>query len=317
MASSPTLAACLIVRDGARTLGRLLASVRPFVDEFCVVDFGSTDGTLELLEQAAGEPGAPIRVAVAAWRDDYAWARNESFAMASSEFVSWWDDDDVLEGGRRLRKLLAGRPDVVFVRRVEVRSAAAVSFGFGPRIVRRDIGARWEQPVHEYLRFPLSVSVTVVPPDDVRVLHHPQRSPRRHCHRELIERAYAEAPSRRLLSYLAREHAADGSFLKAASMLERVLNPADPLPPRERSGPWLEAGDVGDLRTLGRCYRELGRRGDAQRAFRTADQLANELRRLCPFHARTAAFDRLCRVDASDSSVWALADQGVLSGARS
>ncbi len=75
---SATLAACLIVRNGAETIARALASIRPHVGEVCVLDTGSTDGTLELLADLAAGPGAPIRVQRAAWHDDYARARDMS-----------------------------------------------------------------------------------------------------------------------------------------------------------------------------------------------------------------------------------------------
>jgi glycosyltransferase involved in cell wall biosynthesis len=57
-----SIAACLIVKDGAATIVRAIESVRPHVDEVCVYDTGSTDGTLELLTALAAQPGLAVVV---------------------------------------------------------------------------------------------------------------------------------------------------------------------------------------------------------------------------------------------------------------
>src|SRR5581483_9659542 len=103
------IAACLIVRDSAETIEPCLARIRPFVDEIYVYDTGSTDQTLEIIERMNedtevevegpdGEPTslplAPIRVTVGEWRDDFSWAREQSFQMVSDDVTHllWLDD---------------------------------------------------------------------------------------------------------------------------------------------------------------------------------------------------------------------------------
>jgi glycosyltransferase involved in cell wall biosynthesis len=44
----PSISACLIVKDGAATLDRCLASITPVVNEIIVVDTGSTDTSVEI-----------------------------------------------------------------------------------------------------------------------------------------------------------------------------------------------------------------------------------------------------------------------------
>lgn len=102
----------MIVKDGVATLERAIASVRPHVEEVCVYDTGSTDGTLELLDKLAGATGAPIRVKRGKWRDDYGWALEEAFALATSEWLLRLDDDETLVGGVNLRRLAELPTDV-------------------------------------------------------------------------------------------------------------------------------------------------------------------------------------------------------------
>ena len=47
---SPTLCLNMIVKNESNIIVRLLESVKPFIDSFCICDTGSTDNTIELIE---------------------------------------------------------------------------------------------------------------------------------------------------------------------------------------------------------------------------------------------------------------------------
>lgn len=88
-----TISLCVIARDEAALLPRLLDSVAGAVDDVVVVDTGSRDRTAEI----ARERGA--RVFHHAFRDDFADARNRSLEEALGDWILVLDADEVLEPG--------------------------------------------------------------------------------------------------------------------------------------------------------------------------------------------------------------------------
>ena len=81
---------CMIVKNEEDVLARCLESAADLVEEIVIVDTGSTDSTREIAARFTGQ------VYDFPWRDDFAAARNESFARASMDYCLWLDADDVL-----------------------------------------------------------------------------------------------------------------------------------------------------------------------------------------------------------------------------
>src|SRR5580765_5832102 len=80
-----------IVRDEAHVLRRALDSAKPFVDNFCIVDTGSTDGTQEIIKEYGTLYERP-------WVD-FGHNRQEALELArkeSCEYIIFLDADDVL-----------------------------------------------------------------------------------------------------------------------------------------------------------------------------------------------------------------------------
>ena len=88
-----TVALCMVVKDEAALLPGFLERVRGAFDSLCVVDTGSSDGTLELL-QAAG-----AKVVHREWRGDFASARNQSLALAEADWILVLDPDEHVSEG--------------------------------------------------------------------------------------------------------------------------------------------------------------------------------------------------------------------------
>ncbi len=81
---------CMIVKNEERFLDQCLASVRDAVDEIVVVDTGSSDRTIEIAKRYGAT------VLEREWRDDFAWARNESIAAATKRWILILDADEEL-----------------------------------------------------------------------------------------------------------------------------------------------------------------------------------------------------------------------------
>ena len=75
MPNSPTISACLIVKDESSVLQRCLSSLKGVADEIVVVDTGSTDNTKEMASKYTE------KVFDFEWCDDFSAARN--FANSS------------------------------------------------------------------------------------------------------------------------------------------------------------------------------------------------------------------------------------------
>jgi tetratricopeptide (TPR) repeat protein len=97
----------MIVRNEERFLGDALTSVQGVVDEICIVDTGSTDGTVAIAESFGA------RIGRVEWRDDFAWARNQALALATGAWIFVLDADEQLAPRSRelLRALRSVRPD--------------------------------------------------------------------------------------------------------------------------------------------------------------------------------------------------------------
>lgn len=87
------LSAVLIVKNEAAHIERCLRSVAPIADEIVVVDTGSTDGTVELVEGL----GLDVVLGAFEWCNDFAAARNAALELASGDWALWIDADEELQ----------------------------------------------------------------------------------------------------------------------------------------------------------------------------------------------------------------------------
>ena len=155
--NAPLLTLTMIVKNEAATLAKTLASAKPFVDRWVILDTGSTDGTQDLVRDAMrGVPGALHEVPFV----DFATTRNRGLELCGEEtpFVLWLDADDELSGGDALRAFLA----TAVAARDASRGAFYVDMLLVPSAVRFDSarvldtkeGWRFEGAVHEVLARP-------------------------------------------------------------------------------------------------------------------------------------------------------------------
>jgi glycosyltransferase involved in cell wall biosynthesis len=149
--STGLLGLTMILKDEAATIAATLATVKPFIDRWTVLDTGSTDGTQAVVREAlAGVPGEIVEEPFV----DFATSRNRALELAgdATTFVMWLDADDRLEGGEALRAFLERERDLggsehdAFFVQVDT----GVLFD-STRVARSRAGWRFSGVVHEVL----------------------------------------------------------------------------------------------------------------------------------------------------------------------
>lgn len=153
-----TISLCMIVKNEEDVLERCLASVADLVDEIIIVDTGSTDQTIQIASKFTKQ------IFHYTWCNDFAAARNESFAHATKDYVLWLDADDILleEDRNKLRvlkKTLDTRYDAVtFVYNYYSDADGNPLLLFKrERMVKRQKNYQWNGFVHEYIEINGSV----------------------------------------------------------------------------------------------------------------------------------------------------------------
>lgn len=151
----PTISLAMIIKNEAKNLPRLFASIKDCYDVIHITDTGSTDDSLRWLkEEGEKVAGCPVEIHHFDWVDDFSAARNYAFSHVKTDYVMWLDGDDALHSRENFIKWrdhamefvqywLAtydyaldkdGKPQISFVRE---------------RVFRMDINPTWSYPIHE------------------------------------------------------------------------------------------------------------------------------------------------------------------------
>jgi glycosyltransferase involved in cell wall biosynthesis len=274
------IALCLITKNSAATIDPLIEGMRPFVDGIFVYDTGSTDDTVAKLraynehthlkveretgrvvddvpvDGSGGElelvdvPLAPVVVEEGEWRNDFAWAREQSFAMPGPEFewFIWADDDDVIVGAEQLRQLAVNAPAdlngyAAMYDYARDEHGNCVCVLWRERLMRRAAGFRWVNPVHEVLIPPdgTEPQLAQLHPQILRYVHNrpaDRYEPGRNLEILRADEAKAlaagEPVSPRTLAYLGTELMSKGEWQEAAGYLQQYLDRRDAMWSDER-----------------------------------------------------------------------------------
>lgn len=251
----------MIVRNESQTLPRLVESLDGVVDEWCIIDTGSDDGTPELVERLLGH--LPGHLEHRPWKD-FGHNRTELVRMChvlpGVTHLLLADADMTVSVTDEFRARLESTAEA----RLLVRVVSGQHEYRMPYLVINDVDWFYENPTHEYLD--TNDDVESVPFDDLVITHHGDggtRVEKFERDRALLERRIAERPDDlRSVFYLARTLDILGRDDEAIEMFER----------RSAQGEWVEEQYV-CLRDLGSIHARVGRHADAAWAWQRAIDL--------------------------------------------
>jgi glycosyltransferase involved in cell wall biosynthesis len=96
--STPTLCLNMIVKNESKIITRLFDSVLSIIDCYCICDTGSTDNTIELIENYFKEKNIPGKIVLKPFKD-FCYNRNYALTVCNgmSDYVLLLDADMVIE----------------------------------------------------------------------------------------------------------------------------------------------------------------------------------------------------------------------------
>src|SRR3954468_20202596 len=99
LAPAPSICLSMIVRDEAHVIAESLGSVARYIDSWLVVDTGSTDDTVAVVEEFFAVRGIPGEVVQRPWQN-FGHNRSEALALCAGRADYAWvlDADDLFVG---------------------------------------------------------------------------------------------------------------------------------------------------------------------------------------------------------------------------
>ena len=156
MSQIPTLCLNMIVKNESKIIARLFDSVVHIIDSYCICDTGSTDNTVELIQNYFKQKNIPGRVVKEPFRD---FGYNRTFALEQcangykSDYLLLMDADMVLQYGVgfdavRFKKSLVSNKAHYFFQGTNDFQYKNV------RIVKNNEGIKYWGVTHEYIQVP-------------------------------------------------------------------------------------------------------------------------------------------------------------------
>ena len=259
------LSICMIVKNEEEALPKCLSSIQGLADELIVVDTGSTDRTVKIVQSFGA------KVYHFAWNDNFSDARNESLKHATGDWILWLDADDILPKTHHatIRRLL-GQPNnhAFFFRLENVGGDEATCYQL--RMFPNLPGIEYTMPVHEQILPSLMrLGVNKMVNLDISVIHTGYTDAKTIAAKnakylEIMEKWLVEHPQ----DYVTRAHAAriyhtNGRHREAIREYRIVVN--DPRCRQEN-----EIIYISSLIFTGRSHLDLNQYPDALAAFEDA-----------------------------------------------
>ncbi|GAB2942200.1 glycosyltransferase family 2 protein [Hafnia psychrotolerans] len=157
-----TITAALIIKNECRCIRRCLDRICNIFEEIIIVDTGSSDGTLDIVNECSNNKIITFQIP---WVDDFSYARNFAISKSNSKYIFFIDADEYLETDREgvIREIneidsRGAKTPTVYCPVIKNHDGNT-SKGIG-RIFRNDGEYFYAGFVHEEIRHKSNVSVT-------------------------------------------------------------------------------------------------------------------------------------------------------------
>lgn len=239
----------MIVKNESKIIERLLASVLSIVDTYCICDTGSTDDTVQRIEnfmRAAGKPGIVI---CEPFRN---FGYNRSFALAAA--APWGEYALLLDADMCLEIDPAFSPANLTADEYSIVQYNDTMEYYNTRIVRTGVGITCVGPTHEYYSIPGGLrreKLTTLRIHDIG--DGGAKADKFERDIRLLQAGISEEPNNpRYHFYLANSYRDLGRHKEAIAAYQR----------RVELGGWIEEVFQACLE-IGRCYRRLDDKANA------------------------------------------------------
>jgi glycosyltransferase involved in cell wall biosynthesis len=147
----PTIGLSIIVKNEAKVIERMLNTVHPILDYYCVVDTGSTDGTQDIIRKFFEEKGIPGEVIDHQWVN-FQEARNTALnaVKGKADFGFWIDADEQLTFDPRFN-LMSLKMTLAKIDGGNVKVTYGDQNYYRMQFFRTEKPWYWYGPVHEVL----------------------------------------------------------------------------------------------------------------------------------------------------------------------
>lgn len=165
-----TVSACILTRDSSRTIRQCIQALQDAVDEIIIVDTGSKDDTVDIVESLG------VTVHHFEWIDDFAAARNYAQSLATSDWVIAVDSDEILyphdlDAIHVAASLFSHDIFVLSILQMNQIGESVTSFA-APRLFQRK-HFEWQRVIHEEPTLCGEVPVSVAKSQTVNIhVHH-------------------------------------------------------------------------------------------------------------------------------------------------
>ncbi len=208
----------MIVKNESQVIKRCLATVKPIIDYWVIVDTGSTDHTQEIIKEFM--ENIPGELHERPWKN-FAHNRNEALELAKgkADYILLMDADDTLELNADFKM-----PDLKVDCYNSVIMLAELQYD-RPLLIKDSLDWKWVGVLHEFLSCPQLISSErltgiqkTAHPDGIRS-HDPQKYQK---DAQILEEALKEDPTNsRYVFYLAQSYRDAGDYASSLRNYEK------------------------------------------------------------------------------------------------